>query len=201
MHWWGKFLGLLVPDAVQDSYLVQHVTNCTRHRQGQQSSLLDLVLSSDPNYIDEVSNLSALRNSDHDCLLWKYKCYDVPPPAKLRTPMFNYRKGDYQAMNDFFKEINWTHLLCNDRIEANWDVFKQLVNDTIVRFVPTSTPKTSKSPPWWTKAISDAIRAKMLLFVDTGGPGPALSMLITKLNVTKLNPNSEPHGYLMSNIF
>ena len=100
-------------------------------------------------------------SNDHDCLLWKYKCYDVPPPAKLRTPMFNYRKGDYQAMNDFFKETNWTHILCNDRIEANLDVFKQLVNDAIVRFVPTSTPK---SPPWWTKVISDAIKAKNAAF-------------------------------------
>ena len=75
--------------------------------------------------------------------------------------MFNYRKGDYQAMNDFFKETNWTHILCNDRIEANLDVFKQLVNDAIVRFVPTSTPK---SPPWWTKVISDAIKAKNAAF-------------------------------------
>ena len=52
-------------DAVQDSFLTQHVTNCTRHRQGQQSSLLDLVLSSDPNFIDEVTNLSTLGSSDH----------------------------------------------------------------------------------------------------------------------------------------
>ena len=29
-------------DAVQDSFLTQHVSNCTRHRDGQQSSLLDL---------------------------------------------------------------------------------------------------------------------------------------------------------------
>ena len=43
-------LASLFLDAVQDSYLVQHVTNCTRHRQGQQSSLLDLVFSSDPNF-------------------------------------------------------------------------------------------------------------------------------------------------------
>jgi len=49
----------------KDSFLTQHVTNCTRHRQGQQSSLLDLVLSSDLNFIDEVSNLSALGSSDH----------------------------------------------------------------------------------------------------------------------------------------
>ena len=66
-------------DAIQDSFLTQHVTECTRHRHGQQSSLLDLVLSSDPNFIDKVTNLSALGSSDHDCLLWKYKCYEECP--------------------------------------------------------------------------------------------------------------------------
>jgi len=111
-------LASLFLDAVQDSYLVQHVTNCIRHRQGQQSSLLDLVLSSDPNFIDEVSNLSPLGSSGHD---WKYKCYDAPSPLKPNTPMFNYRKGDYQAMNDYFKEISWAEHLCSDSIEVNWD--------------------------------------------------------------------------------
>ena len=52
-------------DAVQDSFLTR-VTTCARHRQGQQSSLLDLVFSSDPNYIDEVTNLLALGSSNHD---------------------------------------------------------------------------------------------------------------------------------------
>ena len=93
-------------DAVQDSFLT-HVTNCTRHWQGQQSSLLDLVFSSDPNLIDEVTNLPALGNSDHDCLLlWNFKCYDVPPPPRMTTPMFIYRRGDYRVMNDYFTGMN-----------------------------------------------------------------------------------------------
>jgi len=55
-------------DAIQDSFLTQHVTQCIRHRHGQQSSLLDLALSSDPNFIDKVTNLSALGSNNHDCL-------------------------------------------------------------------------------------------------------------------------------------
>ena len=74
-------------DSTQDSFLVQHVTNCTRHREGQQPFLLDLVFTSDPNVIDEVIHLSPLGSSDHDCLLWNLKCYDEPLSAKREVPI------------------------------------------------------------------------------------------------------------------
>jgi len=70
-------------DSVQDSYLAQHVTSSTRHRQSQQPSLLDLIFTLDP---DEVVHLSPLSSSDHDCLLWKFKCCsELPPPVLLCT--------------------------------------------------------------------------------------------------------------------
>ena len=40
----------------------------TRHRQGQQPSLLDLIFTLDPNCVDEVKYLSPLDSSDHVCL-------------------------------------------------------------------------------------------------------------------------------------
>ena len=78
--------------------------------------------------------------------------------------MFNYRKGDYQGMNEYFMGIDWADRMCSDSIDDNWEVFKQLVNVAAVQFVPTSTPKASKSPPWWTKSISVAIKAKHSAF-------------------------------------
>ena len=88
--------------------------------------LLDLVFSSDPNFIDEVINLSGLGSSNHDCLVWKYKCYNISSLSKPIVPTFNYRKGDYQGMNEYFMGINWTDRMCSDSIEDNWEVFKQL---------------------------------------------------------------------------
>ncbi|XP_065891034.1 uncharacterized protein [Dysidea avara] len=63
-------------------------------------------------------------------------------------------------MNEYFMGIDWADRMCSDSIDDNWEVFKQLVNDAAIQFVPTSTPKASKSPPWWTKSISVAIKAK-----------------------------------------
>ena len=78
--------------------------------------------------------------------------------------MFNYRKGDYQIMNEYFMGIDWADRMCSDSTDDNWEVFKQLVNDAAVQFVPTSTPKASKFPSWWTKSISVAIKAKHSAF-------------------------------------
>jgi len=85
--------------------MTQHISNCTRHRDGQQSSLLNLVFSSDRNSINQITNLSGLGSSDHDYLLWKYKCYGNPPIVKSNTLKFNYRKGDYISMNNFLRQL------------------------------------------------------------------------------------------------
>ena len=77
--------------------------------------------------------------------------------------MFNYRKGDHKGMNEYFMGIDWRDHMCSDSIE-DWEAFKQLVNDVTIQFVPTSTPKASKSPPWWTKSISVAFKAKNSAF-------------------------------------
>jgi len=91
-------------DPVQDSFLVQHVASTTRHRQGRQPSLLHLIFTLNPNCGGEVKYLSPLGSSDHVCLLWKFKCFDELPSHKESVHKYNYRKGDYEAMNDLLRE-------------------------------------------------------------------------------------------------
>ena len=134
-------------DATQASYLVQHVTNCTRHRQGQQSSLLDLVFTTEPNAIEEVTHLSPLGSSDHDCLLWYFKCYDHVLSTGQSVPKYNYRKGDYVSMNDYFCGINWVEVLSSSDIQNNWDMFKQIIHGAVASFVPTSVPRIQRLYP------------------------------------------------------
>ena len=52
-----------------------------------------------------------------------------------------------KVMNEYLLGIDWADRMCSDNIDDNWEVFKQLVNDATVQFVPTSAPKASKSPP------------------------------------------------------
>ena len=59
-------------DTVQDLYLVQHVKKPTRHREGQKSSLLDLVLTNKEYMVENLQNIAPMGKSDHDGILWTY---------------------------------------------------------------------------------------------------------------------------------
>jgi len=70
----GNALAADLLDATNDAYLYQHVTGFTRHRSGQRSSLLDVVLSFNASSIQFVQHHSPLGSSDHECLTWQYEC-------------------------------------------------------------------------------------------------------------------------------
>jgi len=57
---------------------------------------------------------------------------DIKPVVK-----FNYRKGDYEGMRQSIK-INWKELLTplHNDINSMWLVFKQELQDRILRFIP-----------------------------------------------------------------
>ena len=63
----AKFL-----DVIQDSFLIQHVEEPTHHQPDQQSSVLDLKITHDPNSITNVIHLPPLGSSDHECLMWQF---------------------------------------------------------------------------------------------------------------------------------
>jgi len=54
----------------QDLFLVQHVTEATRFRQGQKASVLDYILTDEDNVIDYIQYEESLGRSDHCCLTW-----------------------------------------------------------------------------------------------------------------------------------
>jgi len=107
-------------DSVQDSFWL---TSSMHHRQNQQPSLLDLIFTLDPNLVDEVVHLSPLGSSDHDCLLRKFKCCSELPPPKNSVAMYNYRKGDYEAMNNYLGSINWSEILSGN-VYDDWQRLK-----------------------------------------------------------------------------
>ena len=58
--------GCKVLDLTQDSFLIQHVLKPTRY-----DNILDLVLSSEENVIEDLFVLEHLENSDHNIITWK----------------------------------------------------------------------------------------------------------------------------------
>ena len=57
-------------DVTQDAYLIQHVTFPTRHREGQKSSLLDLVLTNEEFMVENLHDIAPIGKSDHIGMVW-----------------------------------------------------------------------------------------------------------------------------------
>ena len=62
-------------DAVNDSYLYQHIEFPTRHRENETSSILDLVLTNEESMVEDTKADTPLRSSDHAVITFKLICY------------------------------------------------------------------------------------------------------------------------------
>ena len=83
-------------ECIRDCFFHQMVDQPTRYRINQQPSILDLILVNDKNYIQNIDYQAPLGNSDHNVLVFEYKCYFQYNNSK--SVKFNYFKADYEKL-------------------------------------------------------------------------------------------------------
>jgi len=98
----------------------------------QISSKLDLVLTDNPNSIDNIEHYPPLGSSDHECLVFDFKCYTASPICKETPCRYNYWKGNYLAICEELDNADWDSLLQHDSIDTN---FKNLMLSLVDKFV------------------------------------------------------------------
>ena len=122
-------------NAVQDSFLTQHVLLPTHHQANQQSSLLDLVITNDPNFIDDTRHITPLESNDNECLVWNFTCYNSHVSMNNSVEIYNYFKGNYVAMNNYFNDIDWNTIFEDNNINENYNIFVNY-SSVIENFIP-----------------------------------------------------------------
>lgn len=153
-------------NAVQDSFLTLRVMLPTRHQANQQSSPLDLVITNDPNFIDNIRHIPPLGSSDHECLAWNFTCYNSHVSMNNSVKIYNYFKGNYVAMNNYFDGIDWSIIFQDDNTHENYNIFLEYILSAVENFIPKTNPhvKTKNTLQWWTKSLSKAIKLKHSFF-------------------------------------
>ena len=156
----AKFL-----DAMQDSFLSQHTTQPTRHHPSQKSSILDLIITKYPDNVTNLVHLPPLGSSDHDCLMWEL-CSGAIHKRSKTTKSYNYFRGDYDSLNSYFKEMDWSSRFEGHDIDHNYNLFVQAVSSAIDIYIPrvSKANKAKPSPSWWSKRLSVAVCNKKRLF-------------------------------------
>ena len=146
--------------ALLDTYMTQHVTEPTRGRNGQEPSILDLVISNDPNIITAIIYDSPLGKSDHACLRFELKCHRTH--HNISRKFYLYDKGDYEKMANELNSINWEDELENQP-DANsaFEAFTGIMNSLVDKYIPVKlidSSKKQKKP--FDKTVLRAVKKK-----------------------------------------
>ncbi|XP_060081381.1 uncharacterized protein LOC132560720 [Ylistrum balloti] len=128
-------------ECIRDNYFYQVVDTETRHRHGQESSLLDLLLVNDINNIIKTEYLHPLGASDHSVIQFEFNCCldDVTD----NSARLNYYKGDYDIMGKEMN-INWEEEFDGRNTLEMWDIFIDKLSILIDKHIPMSKSRNTK---------------------------------------------------------
>jgi len=136
-------------DAVNDSYLFQHVSSPTRARGNQCPSILDLIFTNEEGMVSSLLLLAPLGKSDHGLLSFQLHCYmDKTSSIEWRR---NYNKGDYEKLRNELR-TDWNSLLdpLHDNAEAQFTVLQEKLeaaSDRCIPYIESMAEKKWCRPP------------------------------------------------------
>ena len=114
---------------VQDSFLSQHVLEATRGE-----DVLDIVLSSQKEFVDNVKICEPLGCSDHNQIHFIIKVKGERN-RKIRYRK-KFHKGRYKDMREYLAKIDWNNTLKNKTATECWNILKSEIDCVVDKFVP-----------------------------------------------------------------
>ena len=114
---------------VQDSFLSQHVLEATRGE-----NMLDIVLSSQKEFVDNVKICEPLGCSDHNQIHFIIKIKGERN-RKIRYRKI-FHKGRYKDMREYLAKIDWNNTLKNKTATEGWNILKSEIDCVVDKFVP-----------------------------------------------------------------
>ena len=126
---------------LQEHHLYQHVCKPTRYRDGQETSLLDLILTTEEGMVENLEHSPGLGESDHECLFFTLNCYRDTPITRS-TP--NYHKADYATIRNRLDPIDWISKLRGSFSEA-YPIFVKELGTAMKGCIPVRINRRKKN--------------------------------------------------------
>ena len=119
-------------DTLQVCHLHQHVCKPTRYRDGQDPSLLDLILTTEEGMVHNLEHEPGIGESDHECLRFSLNCYKDNPQKKAIP---NCHKAHYATIRSRLQDIVWIHKLRGGFLDA-YSVFLDELETSMEGCIP-----------------------------------------------------------------
>ena len=129
-------------NCIQKNFLTQFVSSATHKRGDQCPTLIDLIISNEPDFVQNIEHHAPLGSSHHEILTFSID--QGIPPQTIKTPeKYLLEKGDYTAMRKEVGEINWEEILKDsDDVDQWWGSIENVINSAAEKHIPKK--KTSK---------------------------------------------------------
>jgi len=147
--------GNLFIRCLNENFLVQCVEDCTRGK-----NVLDLVLTSEENMVENLEVGEPFATSDHKIIRWDFiVCKGTPGGVTDIEKRYDYFKADYDKMRDDSEKINWVRVVHDDSVELAWKGFRDSFKLLRDKWVPVKRNRKGKCK-WVNKAVMRTRRAK-----------------------------------------
>ena len=114
---------------VQDNFLTQHVLEPTRA-----TKILDIVLSSQKELVDNVEIKEPLGSSDHDQMHFNINVKS--DKTKVKQCRRDFRKGNYKEIRKRLTLIYWNEKMKNKAATECWNIVRGGLDNAIDSYVP-----------------------------------------------------------------
>ena len=114
---------------LQDTFLTQHVLEPTRA-----TRVLDIVLSSQKELIDNVEIKEPLGSSDHNELHFNINIKSEK--TKVKQGRRDFRKGNYKEIRKSLAIIDWNDKMKNKTATECWNILRGELDSAIDSYVP-----------------------------------------------------------------
>ena len=104
--------------------------------------MLDIVLSSQKEFVDNVKICEPLGCSDHNQIHFNIKVKGERN-RKIRYRK-HFHKGRYKDMREYLAKIDWNNTLKNKTATECWNILKSEIDCVVDKFVPLKTGETVK---------------------------------------------------------
>ena len=122
---------------------------------------LDLMLTNSKNFVTEI-NVSPdcyLCKSDHYLLTFEVRS-NVKRNKVPKRKILNFKKANWEALNNELGNINWDSNLDCTEPELAWLAFKHTLFSLVDRYIPSISIKSDFTSPWFDAECFEAYRNK-----------------------------------------
>ena len=182
--------------------LTQIVTECTHVHHNDSTSIIDLVILSNPASLLSCVTVPPLSNSDHNGLLTTMKWKGTGSGVhSSRRPIWRYAYADWEKACELIDNTNWDSLRSDD-INLSWSNWQQQFMGIIEDCIPKGVLPPRKNLLWLNKNLICAMRKRNQLYKKAKQSGDfskykfARNRVVSKLHMAKrayfsnLNPKN-----------